>query len=379
MKNSFKITVISILLILTAIALCCCSTGKKSETGKNNTSVTTPDASLPTEIGGFPENVTVYEDDAMSAVYAALLEGVYTAPEKFTVKVRVLDENGKAVNTLSAGEYEVEYHCEPESETVTHVKGKLTVKPADITPPVIYGTSDKIVELGNTPSYRDGVTVTDNDDESVKISIDASGVDLTKIGTYPLIYTSTDKRGNTATVTVKVMVVEPSGELDGSNSTVCTKEELDALCNKILSEIIKDGMTEREKAEAIFNRVNSIKYVSTEDDPQWIGAAYTALTTGRGDCWNYASASKALLTLAGIPNYDIRREGGTSDHFWQIVYVDGGWYHFDACPTLKKYYIRAFLLTEEEAIAYSNSCPTIPNYFIYDYDSCPYEVVKSRK
>jgi transglutaminase-like putative cysteine protease len=175
------------------------------------------------------------------------------------------------------------------------------------------------------------------------------------------------------------MGVERSGELDGSNSTVCTKEELDALCNKILSEIITEGMTDKEKAEAIYNRVNSIKYVSTDDDPSWIGAAYTGLTTGRGDCWNYASASKALLTLAGIPNYDIRRHGGTSDHFWQIVYVDDGWYHFDACPTLKKYYIRCFLLTEDEVIEYSNNLTTIPNYFIYDYDSCPYEVVKSRK
>ena len=374
--KSFKIILLLLILTVSSVVATGCAGDNNGVNSESNSEETT----LPeiTVILGCPSGVTVYEDDPMSVVTDALLQGTYTSTGKYTVKVRVLDENGKSVSTLSPGIYTAQYHCEPEAEDVKCVSVAFNVIPADLTPPVIEGVKDIIVELGQTPSYRSGVTAKDGDN-TVTLSIDSSLVDLTKLGTYPVTYSATDGRGNVATATAKVMVVEPSGEIDGSNSEVCTKEELDALCMSILSEIIKDGMTDYQKAEAIFNRVNSIKYVSTDDDPSWIGAAYTGLTTGRGDCWNHASASKALLTLAGIPNYDMHRVGGTSSHFWQIVYIDGGWYHFDACPTLKAYYIRAFLLTEEEAMAYSERVKNIrPNYFVYDYENCPYEVVKSR-
>ena len=153
---------------------------------------------------------------------------------------------------------------------------------------------------------------------------------------------------------------------------------MDALCTEILQDILSDGMSDRQKAEAIYNRVHRIKYVNTPDDGDWIENAYVGLTTGRRDCENYSAASRALLTKAGIPNYELERYGGTSEHYWEIVYVDGGWYHFDACPTSSKYPIRCFLLTDDEVIAYSNSRTDKPNYYIYNHDTCPYEVVKSR-
>jgi len=281
------------------------------------------------------------------------------------------------INKLSnyKGEYIIEYSCD-HGDAVT-ARSFLKVNGADTVPPVIAGASDKLVYVGGTVSYREGVTVTDNTDQNVQLKIDASGVNLTAPGVYPVIYSATDCRGNTATVTVSVNVVE-SDTTQTLPEDLCTREEFDALCRNILNSIVTDKMTEREKAEAIFNRVNSIKYVYTEDCLNWMSDAYIGLTTGRGDCVNYAAASKALLTLAGIPNYDLQRYGGDSEHFWQIVYVDGGWYHFDACPTSRDYPLRCFLLTEEEVAEYTAIRTDKPNYYVYDNDACPYEVVKSR-
>ena len=210
-------------------------------------------------------------------------------------------------------------------------------------------------------------------DENVIFSVDASKVDLTRLGRYEVTYTATDKRGNTASVTSYVSVIEPLSE--GGDSSVCTREELDSLCESILSQILTDGMTERQKAEAIYNKVHAIKYVSTNDDPNWVVNAWNGLTTGKGDCVNYEAASKALLTMAGIPNYSIERVGGNSDHYWLIVCVDGQWYHFDACPTSKKYPFKCFLKTDSEVKEYSDSRTDKPNYYGYDKENCPYDVV----
>ena len=337
-------------------------------------------------ITGVKANVVVYENESPEAIQAALLDGVTTVGgEPCTVKATVFSKtDGKEVDTLTVGEYEVRYSCDLVDVAV--VTSTLTVKSADTTPPTISGATDKNVYVNDTISYRDGVTVTDNVDENVQLNIDSSKVDLTKPGKYELVYSATDSSGNTATVSVTVTVAKrPSKQENNTDKgegtkapAASTKEKLDALCTEILQDILSDGMSDRQKAEAIYKRVHRIKYVNTPDDGDWIENAYVGLTTGRGDCENYSAASRALLTKAGIPNYELERYGGTSEHYWEIVYVDGGWYHFDACPTSSKYPIRCFLLTDDEVIAYSNSRTDKPNYYIYNHDTCPYEVVKSR-
>lgn len=356
-----KKLILLISVIAAVIALSACA-------GGGGEAVTTE---LPV-ISGVRSNITVYADDSPEFIANALSEGVFTEGGKpFEVKVKILSrEDGSEVTELTEGRYDLRYYCDDPAIEV--VKSSLTIKPADTTAPEFSGIKDLVVYLGGTVSYRDGVTVTDNDDENVTFSVDATKVDLTRLGAYDVTYTATDKRGNTATVTAKVSVL---GVLDGEDqgSSVCTKEELDALCQSILEDILEDGMTDRQKAEAIYDRVAKIKYVNSTEDRNWIGRAYTGLTTNKGDCVNYWAASKALLTMAGIPNYDIERLGGP-DHFWQIVFIDGNWYHFDACPTLKTNQFRCFLRTDSEVDAYSATRPDKPNYYAYDKESCPYDV-----
>ena len=357
-----------LILIITVVAAACVFNACRSGGGVAETT------ELPV-ITGVKSNITVYEDDSDEFIANALAEGVFTEGGKsFEVKIRILslvDES--EVTVLTAGQYSLRYYCDDPAIEV--VKSSLTVKPADKTAPEFSGVKDIAVYIGDTVSYRDGVTVTDNDDKNVRFSVDATKVDLTRLGRYEVTYTATDKRGNTATATATVSVLEPLDDGGEQGSSVCTKEELDALCSSILKSILKDGMTDREKAEAIYNKVYKVKYVSTDDDPNWIVNAWTALTTNKGDCVNYSAASRALLTMAGIPNYQIERVGGTTDHYWLIVCIDEKWYHFDTCPTSKKYPFKCFLKTDSEVKAYSDSRTDKPNYYGYDKENCPYDVV----
>lgn len=326
---------------------------------------------IPT-IVGVKESITVYADDSEEFIKNALLDGVTTEGGKPTEIIVTVYAKGTDTETtlFTAGEYDVRYTAK--NKKVESVTATLTVKPADTTAPEFSGIKDLVVNLGETVSYREGVTVTDNDDENVTFSVDATKVDLTRMGKYEVTYTATDKRGNTATATSYITVIQPLE--GGGDSSVCTREQLDNLCESILKEILKPGMTDREKAVAIYERAYKIKYVATDDDPNWVVNAWRGLTTGKGDCVNYAAASKALLTMAGVPNYDIERVGGNSDHYWLIVFVDGEWYHFDACPTSKKYPFKCCLKTDSEVKAYSDSRTDKPNYYGYDKENCPYDV-----
>lgn len=291
--------------------------------------------------------------------------------------------------------------------------GTETTPPAadvDTTPPVITGAADKTVIIGDTVSYREGVTVSDDSGGAVELEIDSSKVDLLTAGVYELSYTARDESGNETSVTVKVTVEAPpeappetppettpgapsgtasespkpstgSGSSSSSSTSSkkpweATEEDVYALAQTVLKKILKDGQTQREKAYAIFKYVhNNIKYTGTSDKSSWIAGAYSGFTKHRGDCFTYFACAKALLTLAGIPNVDLERVGGTTRHYWQLVDVGEGYMHFDSCPHSHTTTV-TFLLTETEARAFSAAIAWYrPNYYVYDYASCPVPVV----
>ncbi len=240
----------------------------------------------------------------------------------------------------------------------------------DIEGPVISGAQDLTVAAGSTVSYRDGVSAVDDRDGPVALQVDSSGADLSKVGEYPVLYWAEDSSGNRTEVPVTLTVTLPDTQVSDSR---VSREELDALAGKILARITRDGMSQKQKARAIYNYVHDgISYVGDSDKSNWIDAAYTGFTRKRGDCYTYFACAKALLTCAGIPNVDVCRAGGPTNHYWQLVDVGGGYYHFDACPHLRAYPIDSFLLTEEEAKEYSDWRGK--NYYIYDYDACPVKV-----
>lgn len=332
----------------------------------------------PPVIYGVQGTVVLYMDDD---IQAALNEGVYAADQEgntFPVEVSLYDQSGNEASEYQPGTYRLVYRCKSAEEA----ESVLILHPEDKEPPVITGAKDLAVTVGGTVSYRDGVTVADNMDEKVQLQIDAGQVNLEQPGTYPVTYWAEDSRGNRTEVTVSVLVEEepaqqqPSQEPAGSGETAVTQKDLDKLAAGVLSQITTPDMTQLQKARAIFDYVSgNVRYVGTSDNVDWVTAAYVGLTQKRGDCYYYFACSKELLTLAGIPNIDLNRVGGNSDHYWQLVNVGDGWYHFDACPHPDNFPLTAFLLTEAEAREYSALFTGIwANYYMYDYDACPVTV-----
>ena len=244
--------------------------------------------------------------------------------------------------------------------------------------PVIAGVKPLAVLVGESPNYRDGVTAVDNRDGSVPLQVDSSNVNLSAAGEYEVVYFAEDSSGNRTEVTTTIVVTEPdpepsNGGQEGAQTKVITLEDVNALTDKILAKIINDGMSQEEKARAIFDYVyKNIKYVGSSDKSSWIVGAYDGFAAGRGDCFSYFSCSKALLTRAGIPNVDVQRVGGVTRHFWQLVDVGSGYYHFDACPHDRSYPVTSFMLTDAEAEEYSSWRGY--NYYNYDHESCPVTV-----
>lgn len=258
----------------------------------------------------------------------------------------------------------------------------------DTEAPRLLGVKDITVMVGGSVSYRDGVSALDDVDGPVPFQVDAGAVDLSEPGEYPVVYSAEDAAGNRAeeaiTVTVEPRTVdqdivepdEPAASHGGSAAGPVTEEEVNRLADQILGRILRDGMSQREQARAIFNYVNQhIRYVGTSDKSSWIVGAHTGFTRQRGDCYNYFACSKALLTRAGIPNIDLTRVGGNSRHYWQLVNTGDGWYHFDACPHPTGYPMVAFMITETQARTYTERVKWArQNYYVYDYDACPVEV-----
>lgn len=126
-------------------------------------------------------------------------------------------------------------------------------------------------------------------------------------------------------------------------------EELNQLCDDILINIVGDDMSEREKAYAVYTWVTgNIKYRGISDTGDWIAGAKTALSKRSGNCYAFYSASRALLTRLGFEN--IEAISYTEGHYWNMVKVDGSWWHFD---TTTGWGTQRFLWTSEQLLNYT--------------------------
>ncbi len=252
----------------------------------------------------------------------------------------------------------------PESTTGSEQDTESKTGSGDSVPPVIEGVTDREITAGDTISYKQGVKVTDDTDPSPKLDVDASQVDLNTPGTYTVTYTATDASGNqttmTATVTVKAPETQsqPSSQQSGEDDDPSTAEErsyMKYLAKAYLKQMgVTDDMSLEKKALKIWHWVNwELDYTATSDKSSWVKGAIQAFDTHKGDCFNYFAAAKALLTEAGIPNIDVVKSDTThSMHFWCLVDVGNGWYHFDPTPREGDgdYF---FLVTDEQLDAYS--------------------------
>ena len=110
------------------------------------------------------------------------------------------------------------------------------------------------------------------------------------------------------------------------------KQATEAKIAEALSWIDEDEMSAFEVAQALHDYlVRTCVYdltAETATGPTVSHSAYGALTCGTAVCQGYALAYKLLLTRAGVPCVFVTST--SMNHAWNMVQIDGGWYHVDS-------------------------------------------------
>jgi len=257
------------------------------------------------------------------AVVPRTVEDFITEIEDVT-EVRAAFRKEPDLLHIGTQELELVFTDSGNNETVKSVKLMLH---EDTEAPVIQGAADLRAFIGGSVSYKKNVTVSDNCTEGLTLMVDTSGVNLNAEGSYPVTYTAKDAAGNTTSATVMLFVVPRVYDIN----------EVNALADSVLAGIITPEMGEREKITAIYNYITRhVTYINSSEKGNYVRSAYEGLVDGKGDCYVFASTSKVLLTRAGITNMDIEKIPTRTMHYWNLVFVDGGWYHFDTTPRKDK-------------------------------------------
>ena len=199
----------------------------------------------------------------------------------------------------------------------------LTLTP-DAEPPEIYGVRDRWCYVGEPVAYLAEIFAWDDCDGDVAVEVDASEVDASRMGSYSVTYSATDRSGNTATKTALIRIVTSKVEEDRAQE----------VADEILSKIFTDGMTLAEQIEAIYDYVfKNVHYVATSNKQDWRSEAVRGLTTGKGDCFTSYASARLLLEQTDAQIMSVQRMDTLTHHYWLLVNIGTGWYHFDACRT----------------------------------------------
>ncbi|MBR5362483.1 MAG: transglutaminase domain-containing protein [Oscillospiraceae bacterium] len=212
--------------------------------------------------------------------------------------------------------------------------------------PQIQGLTKMRTMIGVPVDYLRGVTAIDSVDGQLTVSVqEPAGFNINRAGNYTITYSAEDSAGNIGTQTAELEVLST---YDSSN--MFTQEDVMRMGDYIVHQIEKTTSPVDQKAfaRAIFDYVKThLNYVNGNNNDDWQIAAVDALTLGYGDSACYYGLSRLLLTCAGYDNMIVCRqnpntetENGEEDtpqvwyaqHFWNLVRVNGAWYHFDACP-----------------------------------------------
>lgn len=234
---------------------------------------------------------------------------------------------------------------------------KLTIR-EDTDPPVFTGIKDIIIFEGQSISYKKNVTAEDAKDGPVEFKVNSGNVNTRRVGTYEIQYTAVDAAGNIAEESASVTV----------KKLEATEEAVYSLADEILEKITKSDMTKKEIAYEIYKYVKAnISYTGSSTKDNIIKEAFRAIKYKSGDCFTYYALGEVLLTRADIDNMMVTRVGGKTQHFWSLINVGSGWYHFDASKHSEE--INSFMMTDADLEYYTKRWGR--NYFVYDKSKYP--------
>ena len=284
--------------------------------------VITPPVSQFTELGSYPVTVSLNGRD-----YPFTLIVQDTTAPLVTIKKNLhfyVNQKLTAEDFVESCEdlSEVEYHFSAEPTTLsegTHTVQLIATDSGgnsqtyDLTyevggdgeAPMIQGVTKMQTVAGVRIDYLRGVKAIDLGDGTVEVKVqEPAGLDIKQPGTYEIVYSANDSAGNIGKETAELVVLPAVGSLDSLNS-----EDVMRMGDYIVGELKK--------------------------------------VTSYGDSANYYGLSRLLLTCAEFDNMMVERQSAQeinqddnepkqvewyAPHFWNLVRVNGAWYHFDASP-----------------------------------------------
>ena len=107
--------------------------------------------------------------------------------------------------------------------------------------------------------------------------------------------------------------------------------EINTVVDSILKEKVTNSMPTREKIKVIHDYIidhteyDKLKYENKSDTTYKSNTAYGVLIEGYGTCNGYADAMAIFLNKLNVINYKISND----EHIWNLVFLDGKWYHLD--------------------------------------------------
>ena len=241
------------------------------------------------------------------------------------------------INYSTIGDQEITIEATDGHGNKTSQKAILTIK-EDKEGPVFSGLSDLKVTKGSTPDYKKSVTAKDDKDGDVDFTVDSSSVNLDKAGTYNVTYTATDKSGNATTQNRKVVVSEKTTTSSTSSSSTSnsssSSSDVYAKADEFIAKATSGVSGTSNKIIAIKNYLrNNIKYshrYNASNTGSVNNAAMKAFTAYEGDCYIHAAAAQVMFTRIGVQSIIVNALDYT--HYWNMVYINGGWKHVDPTP-----------------------------------------------
>ena len=307
-----------------------------------------PDFALVTAIDTTAPTVQKREDAALYTRHPTSPDAAFAASDLSPVTLEWLQEP----DWEKEGEQTVRVRALDRYENETELTETVMLEP-DTEPPVLYGVVNRIAYVDEPIAYLAEVYAEDGVDGRTEVAV-ASEVVPNQEGSYQVVYTSTDASGNTASAACTFKLVK---------STV-TEEEVRGLAQDVLGSIVTDDMVAAEQLKAVFNYVRGhVHYVGNSDKSDWRKEAARGFKTGKGDCFTFYSVTRALLDELEIDYMSVTRKGGRTRHYWVIVNIGTGWYHFD--PTIAPHHKhKCFMWTNKQ-------CQVKPYFWRYEQSSFP--------
>lgn len=118
-------------------------------------------------------------------------------------------------------------------------------------------------------------------------------------------------------------------------------------CARILADVLYPGMTHAEIALALHSYLGENLYYDNDLEPLSF-TSYNAIMGKKAVCQGYSFAYEHLLRLVGIEG--VIATSKVMNHAWNVVNIDGNWYHIDATrDDIEGYGVthRFFMLSDE--------------------------------